>query len=45
MGSIYAQDHIIAERKRREKINRRFIKLSAVIPNLKKVLLLIQFTN
>uniref|UniRef100_A0A453IZU0 BHLH domain-containing protein n=1 Tax=Aegilops tauschii subsp. strangulata TaxID=200361 RepID=A0A453IZU0_AEGTS len=33
----YAQDHIMAERKRREKINQRFIELSAVIPGLKKV--------
>uniref|UniRef100_A0A453H0L4 BHLH domain-containing protein n=1 Tax=Aegilops tauschii subsp. strangulata TaxID=200361 RepID=A0A453H0L4_AEGTS len=33
----YAQDHIMAERKRREKINRRFIELSTVIPGLKKV--------
>jgi len=38
VGSIYAQDHIIAERKRREKINQRFIELSTVIPGLKKVL-------
>ncbi|KAL6874417.1 hypothetical protein ACP4OV_013437 [Aristida adscensionis] len=39
-GSIstsYAQDHIIAERKRREKINQRFIELSTVIPGLKKM--------
>ncbi|KAI4995013.1 hypothetical protein ZWY2020_034916 [Hordeum vulgare] len=33
----YAQDHIMAERKRREKINQRFIELSAVIPGLKKM--------
>ncbi|XP_062211997.1 transcription factor bHLH18-like [Phragmites australis] len=33
----YAQDHIIAERKRREKINERFIELSTVIPGLKKM--------
>ncbi|XP_044983942.1 transcription factor bHLH18-like [Hordeum vulgare subsp. vulgare] len=33
----YAQDHIMAERKRREKINRRFIELSTVIPGLKKM--------
>ncbi|CAL4931375.1 unnamed protein product [Urochloa decumbens] len=33
----YAQEHIIAERKRREKINQRFIELSAVIPGLKKM--------
>ncbi|VAI12310.1 unnamed protein product [Triticum turgidum subsp. durum] len=31
------QDHIIAERRRREKINQRFIELSTVIPNLKKM--------
>jgi hypothetical protein len=37
--SIYAQDHIIAERKRREKINHHFIELSTVIPDLKKVLI------
>jgi len=33
----YARDHIIAERKRREKINKRLIELSTVIPDLKKV--------
>ncbi|RCV44500.1 hypothetical protein SETIT_9G378600v2 [Setaria italica] len=33
----YAHDHIIAERKRREKINQRFVELSAVIPGLKKM--------
>ncbi|CAL5016839.1 unnamed protein product [Urochloa decumbens] len=37
MGSMYAQDHIIAERKRREKINQRFVELSTVIPGLKKM--------
>lgn len=31
------QDHIIAERKRREKLSQRFIALSAMIPNLKKM--------
>jgi len=36
----YSQDHIIAERKRREKINQRFIELSTVIPGLKKVQLI-----
>jgi len=30
-------DHIVAERKRREKINKRLIELSTVIPGLKKV--------
>jgi hypothetical protein len=33
------QDHIIAERRRREKINQRFIELSTVIPGLKKVII------
>jgi hypothetical protein len=33
----FALDHIMAERKRREKINQRFIELSTVIPGLKKV--------
>ncbi|KAK9096018.1 hypothetical protein Sjap_021515 [Stephania japonica] len=32
-----SQDHIIAERKRREKLSQRFIALSAIVPNLKKV--------
>jgi len=32
-----SQDHIIAERKRREKLSQRFIALSAVVPGLKKV--------
>lgn len=34
---IQAQDHVLAERKRREKLNRNFITLSNVLPNLKKV--------
>lgn len=33
----HTQDHIIAERKRREKISQRLIALSAIIPGLKKV--------
>lgn len=33
----HAQDHVIAERKRREKLNQRFIALSALVPGLKKV--------
>lgn len=33
----HAQDHVIAERKRREKLNQRFIALSALLPGLKKV--------
>ncbi|KAF3439135.1 hypothetical protein FNV43_RR17410 [Rhamnella rubrinervis] len=32
-----AQDHIIAERKRREKLTQRFIALSALVPGLKKL--------
>ncbi|XP_037428725.1 transcription factor bHLH25-like isoform X2 [Triticum dicoccoides] len=36
-GPPYAQDHIMAERKRREKINQRFIELSTVNPGLKKM--------
>lgn len=32
-----AQDHIMAERKRREKLSQRFIQLSALVPGLKKV--------
>ncbi|RWW17009.1 hypothetical protein GW17_00019086 [Ensete ventricosum] len=32
-----AQEHIIAERNRREKLNQKFIALSAIIPGLKKV--------
>ncbi|XP_050207263.1 transcription factor bHLH25-like [Mercurialis annua] len=34
---LYAQDHVMAERKRREKLSQRFIALSAVIPGLKKM--------
>ncbi|PKI33098.1 hypothetical protein CRG98_046511 [Punica granatum] len=34
---LHAQDHVIAERKRREKLSQRFIALSAVIPSLKKM--------
>ncbi|CAH1413430.1 unnamed protein product [Lactuca virosa] len=32
-----AQDHVLAERKRREVLTRRFIALSALLPNLKKM--------
>ncbi|CAH1443801.1 unnamed protein product [Lactuca virosa] len=35
-----AQDHILAERKMREKLSRRFIALSALVPGLKKVVFL-----
>nr|GMD53150.1 transcription factor bHLH25-like [Ipomoea batatas] len=31
-----SQDHILAERKRREKLNQKFIALSAILPGLKK---------
>ncbi|XP_062203539.1 transcription factor NAI1-like [Phragmites australis] len=34
---VPVQDHIIAERRRREKINQRVIELSTVIPGLKKM--------
>ncbi|XP_062073163.1 transcription factor bHLH18-like [Humulus lupulus] len=33
----HAQDHIMAERKRREKLTQRFIALSAIVPGLKKM--------
>lgn len=36
--SVQAQDHIMAERKRREKLSQRFIALSALLPGLKKVM-------
>ncbi|KAL4581052.1 hypothetical protein LXL04_017259 [Taraxacum kok-saghyz] len=35
--STPAQDHILAERKRREKLSQRFIALSALVPGLKKM--------
>ena len=38
-NTFQAQDHVFAERKRREKLNRHFISLSALLPNLKKVLI------
>ncbi|KAI9089031.1 hypothetical protein K1719_029310 [Acacia pycnantha] len=34
---ILAQDHVMAERKRREKLSQRFIALSAILPGLKKM--------
>lgn len=36
-SSSIAHDHVVAERKRREKLNQRFIALSALVPSLKKV--------
>ncbi|XP_057871130.1 transcription factor NAI1 [Cryptomeria japonica] len=33
----HTQDHILAERKRREKLSQRFIALSAIVPGLKKM--------
>ncbi|KAG6540851.1 hypothetical protein Mapa_017781 [Marchantia paleacea] len=36
-GSGHTQDHIMAERKRREKLSQRFIALSAIVPGLKKM--------
>ncbi|KAJ4788036.1 basic helix-loop-helix (bHLH) DNA-binding superfamily protein [Rhynchospora pubera] len=37
LAPLQGPDHIIAERKRREKLNQRFIELSSVIPSLKKI--------
>ncbi|KAI4327285.1 hypothetical protein L6164_019765 [Bauhinia variegata] len=34
---VQAQDHVLAERKRREKLTQRFIALSAILPGLKKM--------
>lgn len=34
---LQAQDHVLAERKRRERLSERFVALSAMIPGLKKV--------
>lgn len=34
---IQVQDHVLAERKRREKLAQRFISLSSLLPDLKKV--------
>lgn len=36
-GVSQARDHIIAERRRREKLTQRFIALSTLVPGLKKV--------
>ncbi|CAM6029275.1 unnamed protein product [Sphagnum balticum] len=36
-SSGHSQDHIMAERKRREKLSQRFIALSAIVPGLKKM--------
>ncbi|XP_020600208.1 transcription factor bHLH18-like [Phalaenopsis equestris] len=36
-NSSHNQDHILAERKRREKLSQRFIALSAIVPGLKKM--------
>lgn len=35
--SSHNQEHILAERKRREKLSQRFIALSAIVPDLKKM--------
>ncbi|KAK1588085.1 hypothetical protein Q3G72_019717 [Acer saccharum] len=35
-STLQAQDHVIAERKRREKLSQHFIALSALLPGLKK---------
>lgn len=36
--TLHGPEHVIAERKRREKLNQRFAALSAIIPGLTKVL-------
>ncbi|KAK9054169.1 hypothetical protein SSX86_025246 [Deinandra increscens subsp. villosa] len=36
-NNFQAQDHVLAERKRREKLNQHFISLSALIPKLRKM--------
>ncbi|KAH9618782.1 hypothetical protein KSS87_001849 [Heliosperma pusillum] len=36
--SLCSQEHVLAERKRREKMTERFVALSALIPGLKKVI-------
>lgn len=41
---IQAQDHVMAERKRREKLSQSFIALSAVLPGLKKVIYPLHYT-
>lgn len=38
--SGHNHEHILAERKRREKLSQRFIELSAIVPGLKKVAVL-----
>ena len=35
---LQAQDHVLAERKRRERLTQRFIALSSLVPGLKKVI-------
>lgn len=34
---VIAKEHVLAERKRREKLSEKFIALSALLPGLKKV--------
>lgn len=38
-NALNNQDHVLAERKRREKLTQRFIALSAIVPGLKKVII------
>lgn len=44
-NAIQAQEHVMAERKRREKLNQRFIALSSIIPGLQKVSLSLSIYN
>lgn len=41
----YAQEHVLAERKRREKLSRQFLALSTLVPELKKVWNFIEITR
>lgn len=40
---LQAREHVLAEKKRREKLNQQFIALSAIVPGIKKVSLLNYF--
>lgn len=40
---VQIQDHVLAERKKRERLNQQFISLSALLPNPKKVRICFSF--